>query len=236
MVTGRREMTSDMAFECLLLSRDPAVVSTMNKLLGDLSISTNVCFSSSRALDQLSERSTDLIIVDWEDDSADLLHRLREFGQWQKPTVVAVSSGDCGAPGVHVVLRKPVTEASGTKSLKAAYSRMLYDYRRHARYALMSSVQAVDDKHRRVDLLITDIGDGGVGLSSKEEFSVGDVLSFHLLLPGAARPIRIEARVQWTRKYGAAGCEYLRIPPADLNILHDWLKNRIQIKKPLVKL
>ncbi len=229
-------MTSDLAFECLLVSRDPGVVCTMNKLLGTLSISTNLCLSSSKAFDQLSEGSTDLIILDWEDDSADLLHRVQQSGKWHKPTVVAVTSGDCPVSGAHVVLRKPVTEASGTKSLKAAYSRMLYDYRRHARYALMSSVQATDEKNRPVDVTITDIGDGGVGLSSRAEFSIGDVLSFHLLLPGAQRPIYIEARVQWARDYGAAGCEYLRIPPVDLTILHDWLKSRIQIKKPLVDL
>ena len=66
-------MTSDMAFECLLVSRDPGVVYVMNRLLNNLSISTNVCLSSSRAFDQLSGGSTDLVIVDWEDDSAEFL-------------------------------------------------------------------------------------------------------------------------------------------------------------------
>ena len=229
-------MTSDMAFECLLVSRDPSVVCTMNKVLGNLSISTNICLSASKAVDQLSEGSTDLIVVDWDDESADLLHTLQKSGRWQKPTIVAVSSRDYPVPGVHVVVRKPVTEAAVAKSLKAAYSRMLYDYRRHARYALMSSVRATDENKRFVDVTITDIGDGGVGLSSKEEFAIGDVLSFHLLLPGASRPIFIEARIQWSRNYGAAGCEYLRIPPVDLNILHDWLKSKTQIKKPLVEM
>jgi hypothetical protein len=227
-------MTSEMAFECLLVSRDPSVVCTMNRLLGNLSISTNLCVSSSKAFDQLREGCTDLIIIDWEDDSADLLHRIHKSVRWQKPTVVAVSSQDCPVPGAHVVLRKPVTEASGAMSLKAAYSRMLYDYRRHARYALMSSVQATNEDNRSVDVTITDIGDGGVGLSSKEEFAVGDVLCFRLLLPGTPRPIYIEARVLWTRNYGASGCEYLRIPPVDLNILDDWLRSKAQIKRPLV--
>lgn len=227
-------MTSDMAFECLLVSRDPSVVCTMNRLLGNLSISTNICLSSSKALDQLSEGSTDLIILDWEDDSAGLLDRIRKSGKWHKPTVVAVSSWDHPVPGVHVVLRKPVTEASGAKTLKAAYSRMLHDYRRHARYALMSSVQATNENNQAVDVTITDIGDGGLGLSGREEFAIGNVLCFRLLLPGTERPIHIEARVQWTRDYGAAGCEYLRIPPVDLNILHDWLKSKTPIKKPLV--
>ena len=228
-----RVMTPEMAFECLLVSRDPSVVCTMNRLLGDLSISTNICLSSSKALDQLSE-GTDLIIVDWEDDSADLLYRIRRSGRWHKPTVVALSSQGHLVPGAHIVIRKPVTESSGAVSLKAAYSRMLFDYRRHARYALMSAVQASNGDNQTVDVTITDIGDGGVGLSSKEEFAVGDLLCFRLLLPGTQKPIYIEARVQWTRDYGVSGCEYVRIPPVDLNILHDWLKNKAQIKKPLV--
>jgi len=228
-------MTSEMEFECLLISRDPGVVCAMNKVLENLSISTNLCLSSSKALEQLSDGATDLIIVDWEDDSADFLRRIQKSGTWQKPTIVAVSSRDYPAAGVHVVVRKPVTETSVTKSLKAAYSRMLYDFRRHARYALMSSVQAVYENKRAVEVTITDIGDGGVGLSSREELAIGDSLSFHLLLPGANRPIYIEARIQWARKYGAAGCEYVRIPPVDLNILHDWLKSKNPIKKPLVE-
>jgi len=84
--------------------------------------------------------------------------------------------------------------------------------------------------------MITDIGDGGVGLSSKQKLTVGDTLSFRLLLPGTDRVIYIQARVRWTRQYGAVGCEFLRIPPVDLNILHDWLTSKNQIKKPLVKL
>src|SRR6266498_3879864 len=169
-------MTSDMAFECLLISRDPGIVCTMNKWLGNLSISTNICLSATKAIDQLSEGSTDLIVVDWQEDSPELLHRIQKAGNWHKPTVVAVS--DHPVPGVHVVVPKPLNEASVAKSLKAAYSRMLYDYRRHARYALMSSVQAIDRNNRALDITITDIGDGGVGLSSREKFAIGDELSF----------------------------------------------------------
>jgi len=229
-------VTSDMAFECLLVSRDPSVVCTMNKLLGNLSISTSICLSASKALDQLAEGSTDLVVVDSEDVSAELLHGIQKSGMWQKPTVVAVSCQDCLVPGAHFVVRKPLTEASVAKSLKAAYSRMLYDHRRHARYALMSSVKAMGTKKQSLDVTITDIGDGGLGLSSREELAPGEVLSFHVLLPGTERAIYIEARVQWSRNYGAAGCEYLRIPPVDLNILHDWLKGKTQIKKPLVEI
>jgi len=229
-------MTPDMAFECLLVSRDPSVVCTMNKLLGNLSISTNICFSTTKAFDQLSEGSTDLVVVDCEDESAEFLRNIPKTRNWQKPTVVAVSSKDYPVPGAHVVLHKPATEASVAEALKAAYSRMLHDYRRHARYALMTSAKATGTNRQRVDITITDIGDGGVGLSSKEEFAIGEVLSFYVLLPGTERAIYIEARVRWARNYGVLGCEYVRIPPVDLNILHDWLKSKAQFKRPLVEI
>jgi CheY-like chemotaxis protein len=229
-------VTPDMAFECLLVSRDTNVVAIVNKLLDNLSISTNICVSSSNAMDQLAQGSADLVIVDCEDDSVELIGNIRKSRGWHKPTVVAVSPTGCPALGADVLLCKPVTPEACAKSLRAAYSRMIHDHRRHSRYAVMNTVRATDEGGRSLDVTVTDIGDGGVGLTAKQDFKSGDTLSFHVLLPGTARAIFIEARVQWTRQYGALGCEFLRIPPADLNILHGWLTSKSQIKKPAAKI
>lgn len=228
-------MTPDMAFECLLVSRDTNVVGLVNKLLDNLSVSTNICVRS-KVLDHLAEGSTDLVIVDCEDDSAELIGSIRKSRGWQKPTVVAVSTTNCPALGADVLLCKPVTPEACAKSLRAAYSRMLYDYRRHSRFSVMSSVIATINQRSGVEVTITNIGDGGIGLSSKQDFRTGDTLSFHLLLPGTDRAISIEARVQWTRQYGAVGCEFVHIPPPDLNILHGWLTTKNQIKKPAAEI
>jgi hypothetical protein len=225
-----------MAFECLLITQDPGVFSTMSRILRDFSICTDLCLSSSKALKLLGKNGTDLIVIDWEEDSSEFLHQLWKSSNWQKTTVVAISSQDRRVPGVHVVVRKPVTGESGRKSMKVAYARMLQDYRRHARYALMAPVMAMDDRNRTVPVTIMDIGDGGVGVSSKTEFIVGDALSFRILLPAAKRGINIQARVLWKQGSGRVGCEFLRIPPVDLNILHDWLKQRIQVKRPLAEI
>ena len=88
--------------------------------------------------------------------------------------------------------------------------------------------------NRTIEVTVLDIGDGGIGLTTKAELIVGDVLSFRLLLPGSAREIYVQIRVLWTGNFGRAGCEFLRIPPVDLTILHDWLKDKIRIKKPLI--
>jgi hypothetical protein len=226
-------MTSDMAFECLLVSRDASVVGVMNRLLDKLSICTSLCLTTSKAVERFSVSSTDLVIVDWQSDSEDLVRKIYEINPWQKPTVMAVSNIDSKVTGAHVVLHKPVSDKAGAKSLKTAYRRMLYDHRRHTRYAVMKAIKATDKSNRLLDMTVTNIGDGGVGLSSREEFLVGDLLSFRLVLPGCEKAIYIDARVQWTREYGALGCEFVRIPPVDLTILHDWLRSKSQIKKPV---
>jgi len=227
-------MTSEMAFECLFVSRDPSVFKIFTRLLGDLSISTNICLTSSRASEFLEKSSTDLIVLDWEGDSSlELLRKTWHGGRSKKPTVVAVTSSDCTVPGVHVVLKKPVTMESGRKSLKSAYFKMLVDHRRHARYALMLPVLATRDDGEALTITVLDIGDGGIGLTTKELVKVGDVLSFRLKLPGAPRDVLVHIRVLWTNEYGRSGCEFLRIPPVDLVILHDWLMSKQQIKKPL---
>jgi hypothetical protein len=228
-------MTPDRAFECLFICRDPAVFSTMDGLLRDLSVCTNLCLSSSKALGILAEGSTDLLVIDWEGDaSSDLLEDIWKSPMRHKPTIVAISALDSDIRGAHVTLRKPISAESGTKSLKVAYSRMLMDHRLHARYALMLSLRATDDNNRSIALMVTNIGDGGIGLSVKQQVTIGQVLAFRLLLPGAKREIYIQARVLWTGQHGAAGCEFVRIPPVDLSILQDWLKSRGRVKKPLI--
>jgi CheY-like chemotaxis protein len=229
-------MTADMAFECLIVSRDPGVVCVMNKALENFSISTNVCFTNTKAADQLAANGADLIIVDWEETTEELLRNLQHAQGRQKPTVVAVSSGDRPLPGAHLVVRKPVTGEACVQSIKVAYFRMLRDHRRFARYAVMTSVTAQDQNGRTLPITIMDIGDGGVGLMTKELLAIGDVLSFRVLLPGADRSVYIEARILWTRQYGAVGCEFLRIPPVDLSVLHEWLKLKCRVKQPLVDL
>ena len=231
-------MTLDMAFECVLVSRDPNVVCTLNRALGNLSISTKICLSASKALDELKIGSTDLIVIDWEEDSAtsELIADIQKSDIPRKKTVVSVASPDHVCSGANAILTKPVTAESTNSCLKSVYNRLIRDYRRHARYVIMTPVIATVNQGRLLPITVSNIGDGGVGLTTRESVDMGDVLSFRLPLPHARRPIFIEARVLWVREYGACGCEFMRIPPVDLDILHDWLKAKCQIKKPLLPL
>jgi hypothetical protein len=137
-------------------------------------------------------------------------------------------------PGAHFVLRKPVSSRSATESLKSAYHRMLLDYRLKARYPVMTLLSARENEGRSVSVTVMDIGEGGMGISSKEKLAVGDELSLTLRLPQTRQPIRIQVRIIWTREFGTAGCDFLSIPPVDRDILRDWLKGKTRVKKPLI--
>jgi hypothetical protein len=227
-------MTPEMVFECLLVSRDTVVFSMIDRILRDLSISTNVCLSYSKAHERLEQGGCDLVVIDWENEEAsDLLLKIWENHERRKPTVVAISPSGGRLPGAHIVIQKPMTQESAARAFKDAYSRMLLDYRRHVRHAVMLPVTATVGDNRTVRILVTDIGEGGVGISCKQSLSRGDGLSFRLQLPSAGKEILIHARVLWTREYGRAGCDFVRIPPVDFTILRDWLRSRNTVKKPL---
>ncbi len=229
-------MTSEMAFECLLVSRDPDVFSVVARILRDLSISIDICLRSAQAIGILRNGSTDLVVIDWEgEDSYTLLQGIWKDLKTKKPTVVAISSSDTPLPGAHIVVKKPVTFESVTKSMRIAYGRMLSEHRRHARHAIMTPAIATLKDGREISVTITDIGDGGVGLFARTKLIMGDVLSFRLSLPGVPREVLLHVRVLWTRDYSRAGCEFVQIPPVDLVILHDWLKSKNQVRKPRIE-
>ena len=230
-------MTPQMAFECLLVSHDAGLRCTMNEVLHNFSVAVDNCLSSSKACEIVPDRNHDLVVIDWDGDpSLPLLHTIWNLPQRRKPTILAISGEGKSIPGVHFTSRKPVTTGSATESLKSAYFRMLLDYRLKARYAVMTRLTAKDTGGRSVSVTVTDIGEGGIGISSKEILTVGEELSFALRLHRATLPIHIQARVIWTREYGIAGCDFLNIPPVDREILRDWLKAKMQVKKPLISL
>ena len=230
-------MTPEMAFECLLVSNDPAVLGTMFSILNDFSIATDVCRTSPRVERRLAEGSTDLVVIDMDaGDSSELLQRLQDSQPKRRATLLAVSGDDRAVPGVHVILRKPVTPESGVRSVKVAYSRMLQDFRRHARFALMRTVLATDEENRTFRITVTNVGAGGIGLTARDPLTVGTILHFRLALPGLGTEITVRARVLWTRQYGIGGCEFVHMPAFDLQLLHAWLESRYRVKKPLISL
>lgn len=219
----------------MLVSDDRTLLHTMDSILHDFSMCTTVCPDPWLVAESIREGRTDLLIVDLDAENAELLlQKLPEFQTKTKLTILAISAKDCAAPGVHVLLRKPVTPESGLRSLKAAYTRILRDYRKHARCAFVASVAAIDERQRVFPATITDIGADGMGLATDAPLQPLSTLSIRLRLPELGSEISIRARVVWTRACGFAGCEFVDLSAFDSKLLNAWLESRYRVKKPLV--
>ncbi len=231
-------MNSDMAFEGLVVSQNPEVLGTMNRLLDEYSIVVDLCIRPSKALDKVSEHNIDILVVDWSDEqfAEALVQRILELGRAPKPMILAVApdadaSFAAKKAGADLVMQQPLTKQQSDKLMKAAYSQMIRDYRRYARHALMKAVSAKKEDGAYFPVTITNISEGGIGLMSREQFTAGDGLTFALLLPGAKQTIHIRSKIVWTREPGMAGAQFLDIARSDLRVLYDWLWSKTRIQK-----
>lgn len=228
-------MTPEMAFECLFVSRDPVLNSTIGRALRNLSIAVDHCIRPSDARRTITRGTHDLVIIDWEGDGcSDFMRAIWSLPTRKKPTTVVVSDELTSVPGAHVTIHKPVTLESGTESLKAAYARMLLDYRLYTRHAIMAPGTATDESGHAFPITVTDLSEGGVGIKNSVQVVVGRILQLKVPLRDASMPLHLRARVVWTRGYGTAGCEIVDMPPVDRTVFRDWLKARIRVKKPLI--
>jgi hypothetical protein len=229
-------MNADMAFEALFLSCDAGAFRVINQCLRELSIVPTICFTANSAATEWRPDRTDLLLLDFDiDGSLAILESIWKAGNGRKPTVVALSRTRTRIPGAHFVLSKPVTHESGASSFKAIYQHMLCDYRQHVRCSLMAPAEVIDENLRTRHLIVTDIGQGGLGLMTRDEIPIGSTLKVKLELPHTARCMQVHVRVLWKREYSRVGCEFQRISTLDATMLQDWIRSRSVVKKTLVE-
>jgi len=226
-------MTPEMVFECLVVSDDIQVLSLMKCALDRLSIDVERCANPVKGLELLAKRDVDLVVCDCKGapGEIELVNGVLTSDRKRKPTVITVVDSPflalgAKSAGAHVIIPKPLTRESSAQGLKTAYSRMVREERRAARYAIMRRVLAKNQRGELVPITITDISEHGIGLFSKKKIDVGELLSFELALSNAMS-ITVQARLLWTR-HSLGGADFECMSDADLRFLHGWLASRVR--------
>src|SRR5215471_18737882 len=124
----------------VLYSTDAQVLSVMNQVLDNFEIETQVCMESSAALDAVTTRKLDTLIMDWNGsyESSRILSAMRSTEQNAKSTVLALVKGDremqaASQAGANFIVFKPMDVDQATRFVRAAYGNMLLQRRRAAR-------------------------------------------------------------------------------------------------------
>jgi hypothetical protein len=229
-------MTPDMKFEALLVSQDLQVLQRTLETMEDLSIDVDVCRSASRAVDLLTKRSFDLVILDCDKGNgvAEIAKTLKSKVNL-KTTIAALVDGPFSGrqimeAGAHVLMRKPLTHNFNRDFRNVVYSRMVREWRRHPRYAVRWLVAAKDSTDKPVPVTMENISRAGVGLCLVPKLLIGDILTFRLLLPGTNQIIRFDARVLWSLRDHRAGAEFVNISTIDADVLDTWLKSKHRVE------
>jgi hypothetical protein len=231
-------MTPDMKFEALLVSPNLPVLKGLLEVLEDLSIDVDICMSPTRAVDVLTKRNVDLVVIDCDDEAsaAELAKKLGNSSSQRKTTIAALAGGPFAGKQVtegwaHVLIQKPLTANFRADFRKLVYSRMIREWREQPRYAVRWLVAAKDANDRPVPVTMEDISRAGVGLSFVGNLHVDDILTFRVMLPGTNQIIQFDARILWTLRDNRAGAEFVKISRFDSYVLNEWLQSRHKVKK-----
>jgi DNA-binding response OmpR family regulator len=223
-----------MRLEGVLLTSDAQVLCVMNQVLDNLEIETEVCTEPNSALDAVSSRKLDTLIVDWNsgDHSEQVLSAMRKSQENARSTVLVMVNDApemqaANRAGANFIMHKPINFEQATRCLRAAYGAMLQQRRRAARYPVDIPITAKVTGAGKVEGKITDLSEGGLAFHSKQIMQVGQEVSFELRLPGTSSLIHITARVVNTDGRGRAGVCFTTMPASELAALKQWLSNRL---------
>jgi hypothetical protein len=214
----------------LLFSSDVEVLSVMNPILNGFSIDTEVCTDYAPALDVVTHRGLDVVVVDWKPahNPTRVVGAARASGPNANSTIVAMvnASSEVQAAllsGVNFIIHKPANIDHARRCVKAAYGTMLQQRRRSARCPVDIPVVPTVAEMGRIDARITDISIGGLALQCRASLEVGWTVAISFQLPSTDGLVNVAGRVVNADKDGRAGLSFARLPEQDLNRLVDWL-------------
>lgn len=217
----------------LLFSSDTQVLGVMNQILDTFAIKTEVCGELDLALNAVSHRRLDALIVDWNGvrDPNRVVCAARKSSPNSNSTIVAMvdqgSEAHALLAGANFMIHKPMDLDHARRCMRAAYGTMLQNRRRAARVAvdLPVMVRVVDGA--RFEAKISDISIGGLALQCKQSLELDQKVTALFTLPGTADLIYLSGAVVNTDGKSRAGIKFSFIADEDLNVLQTWLASEL---------
>jgi PilZ domain len=222
-------MTELLRLDGLLFTGDLTVVSTMNPILDSFAIETEVCNRLDSALDTVTHRRLDAVIVDWDTavDPTRVVRAARKSSPNSNATIVAMVNEGAETHallvGANFMIHKSDNADNAKRLMRAAYGTMLQNRRRAARVPVNIPVVARVSELGTINATISDLSVGGLALQSNQILPVDREVLAQFWLPGRDRVIHVSGKVVNANATGRAGVKFSFIPEEDLSHLENWL-------------
>ena len=217
----------------LLFSSDAQVLGVMNQILDTFAIKTEVCGELDSALDAVTHRRLDAVIVDWNGvhDPNRIVRAARKSSPNSNSTIVAMVDQGSEAyallAGANFMIHKPMDLDYARRCMRAAYGTMLQNRRRAARVAVDLPVVVRVVGGQRFEAKISDISIGGLALQCKQPLELDQKVTTLFTLPGTTGLIYLSGAVVNTDAKARAGIRFSFIPDDDLTLLQTWLASEL---------
>jgi ActR/RegA family two-component response regulator len=223
----------------LLVSNDPVTVQQLTEAMQQLALHPEVCLEVPIALALLNNQKFEAVIVDLllGESAHGILEQVRISRSNRTAIIFTISgshSGSAGAfkAGSSFVLERPLSVASISRMLKAAYGLIVRERRRYFR----CPVAVPADVHRAglndVRCQTLNISEGGLAMTVPISFKSGLLVTVHFQLP--SRPFQFAAQsfICWCDEQGRVGLQFASPSGMWKSELQEWLSQRLEDSLP----
>ena len=222
-------------FSALLLSSDPATVTTTQKILEDNGVSVKRVESALAAEQLIKTAKFDLGILDHDLPGALSLAAARSTFANPKMIFALLRANqvkEVQGKSVHFVVQKPFTTDLFARSLRAASGPMIRDRRLAFRHVVKivpaTSLLLQEQSNQQLHSVnILDLSQAGMCVQTMEILGQGSSVQIDFHLPDTRELIHVTGTVMWTRASGRTGVKFTHVPPEELKTLVSWLDSKL---------
>jgi CheY-like chemotaxis protein len=222
-------MSEHIQLDGLLCTSDASLLGVMNQVLDSFQITTEVCRQADSALQAVTHRRLDAVIVDWDStfDPTRIVRAVRKSSPNSNSTVVALvnqgSETHALLVGANFMIHKPTDPDHARRCMRAAYGTMLQNRRRAARVPVDLPAIVRTAELSEITARVSDLSVGGLALQCDRPLEVDREVWVRFSLPSTDYPMHVTGRVVNANGTGRAGIRFSFIPEEGLIRLQNCL-------------
>ena len=221
-----------MNLKSLLLSSDEKTVRILRRVLGDLEIDVEHCYSADDAICRITRQRFEAIIADAtnREDAGNLLRAAKAAPVNKRALTIVLVESPVGLKGgfelgAHFVLHKPLAVERAKGSFRAVRALMKRERRLQLRVEVQIPVECIGSGQYSAKTL--DLCEGGMAVQFSGRVKKENSLHFSLELPGVNQRLEIDGELAWEGYQNRAGVRFTNTTDEQRNLLRQWLNGQL---------
>ena len=223
----------------LLVSSDAATVQQLSEAMQQLALYPEVCLEVPIALRLLNNQKFEAVIVDLllGESAHAILEEARTSRSNRRAVIFTISGNPTGTAGAFragssFVLERPLSMASISRMLKAAYGLIVRERRRYFRCPLAVPVDVRRQGMNDIRGQTLNTSEGGMAMMMPLPLKSGQLVGVHFQLPDRPFQFAVQSFICWSDEQGRVGLQFASPSGEWKAELQAWLSQRLEDSLP----